>query len=261
MPSKPLRGKIIAVTRPKDQADSLALKLRSAGARVILTPTIRIRPLSPCGRLDAALRRIDSYDTMIFTSANAVHCFFDRARRLRLGVLRKPRRLYAVGSRTAQELALRGWRGAHAPKDHRGEALAALLGDVRGRNILIPRAKIAREILPSLLRKNGARVSVAACYETIADKAGLKRLAGISQKNVHAITFTSASTVDQLMAHLGPSKGRALLNRTVAASIGPITSAALKKHGVRSIVQAEKSTSSGLYAALILHFKSRDGLR
>lgn len=261
MPAKPLRGKTIAVTRPKDQADSLALRLRSAGARVLLTPTILIRPLSSCGRLDAALRRLGSYDTLIFTSANAVNCFFDRARRLRLGNLQKPKWLYAVGPQTIRELRLRGWRGARAPKNHRGEALAALLGDVRGRNILIPRARIAREILPWLLRKNGARVSVAPCYETVANKAGLKRLTEIPPQNIHAITFTSESTVEQLMAHWGPSKGRALLNRTVAASIGPITSAALKKYGVQTIVQAKKSTSSELYAALLLHFKNKDGSR
>ena len=226
MPERPLRGKTIAITRPKDQADLLASKLRTAGARVLLTPTILIRPLSSYARLDAGLRRLEAYDACIFTSANAVKGFFDRARRLGLNSLHRPDKLYAIGPQTAQELIRQGWPGARSPKNHRGEALAAFLGDVRGRKILIPRAKTAREALPSLLRKGGARVSVVACYETVADKAGVRRLLRLPPEKIHAITFTSESTVNQLMSRLSPKKRAALFAKTAAASIGPITSSA-----------------------------------
>lgn len=260
MTAKPLRGKTIAITRPKDQGDGLARKLRAAGARVVLTPAIRIRPLSS-KKLDEALKNLGAYDSAVFTSANAVDCFFNRARRLRLGPPRRPQSLYAVGRQTVAALAARGWPGARAPKNHHGEALAALMGSVRGRKILFPRAKTAREALPRILREKGAKLSVIACYETLPDRAGLRRLLRISPEKIHAITFTSESTVHRLMARLKPAKRRALFAAAAAASIGPITSSALEKYGVGPIVQAKKSTSSGLYDALLAHFKKREAPR
>ena len=167
-----LAGKTVLVTRPRGQASDLARMLRMHGARVITAPAIRIADPTSWSALDNAIGTLDSYDTLIFTSANGVSRFFDRAKK-RLGRRPpRPRHLYAIGPQTAEVLKHYGWRGTGMPDRYEGEALARRLGNVRGRKILIPRAKKARDVLPRMLRSRGARVDVVEAYRTISDQSG-----------------------------------------------------------------------------------------
>src|SRR6185369_9521402 len=105
----------IVVTRPKTQAAPLTSRLRELGAKVRAAPAIRIVDPHSWSGLDAALKRLDRYDAVIFTSANAVDRFFRRARHVLKTRLRPPRRLFAIGPATARALRTCGWRGVGIP--------------------------------------------------------------------------------------------------------------------------------------------------
>ena len=242
------------MTRPRRQAAGLIAGLQGAGARVVQAPMIRVAPPSSYERLDAALREAARFDATVFTSRNAVESFFDRAGAL--GVLpRGPRRLFAIGPMTAAALSERGWRATKIPATFRGEALALALGDVRGKRILIPRAKLARAALPELLRRGGAKLTLVEAYRTLPDKSGLPRLKAALGDGVDAVTFTSGSAVREFWAQLGGPACRRLFKRAVAASIGPVTSSTLKAHGLEPAVEAKKATTESLLSALKKHFQ------
>lgn len=233
----------------------MARQLRQAGARVILAPVIKIKPAKNHSVLDKSLRHIDNFDTIIFTSANGVRHFFDRARILKLAPLPRPQNVFAIGSETASVLSAAGWPRAKTPSRFRGEALAKSLGRVKGRRILIPRALQAREVLPRALRRAGALVTLAEAYRTVPDASGIRRLRGLLPGGVDAVTFTSESTVRHFFAGLGRGICRKLFAQTAAASIGPVTTAALRREGCRPI-QASVATSQSLCRALLDHYRN-----
>ncbi len=247
----PLSSRRVCVTRPLGSSKGLIRRLRAFGAETLETPAIAVRPPDSWSRLDRALRRLDDFDAIIFTSANGVNGFFDRAGRVLPGRPRRPDRVFAVGSKTAAALAKRGWRGAELPERFEGEALAGRLGRVRAWNILIPRAAVAREILPRSLRAAGARVTVAPVYRTTPDAAGLAELAKAARsQSVDWVTFTSASTVRETRRALGRRAFSELFQTARAASIGPVVSAALRAAGVEPAVEANPYTTDALAAAI-----------
>lgn len=248
---KPLAGSKVLITRARAQAGSLARELRRRGARVLIAPVIKFVPPQSRQPLDRALKRLIEYDVLVFTSANGVDRFFDRAKVVLGRKPARPQRLFAIGPGTARQLAKHGWSNGRVPKVHEGEALAVSLGKVRGLRILIPRAAKARDILPKTLRRRGARVEVVPVYRTVADPEGV-RLLKQSAKNgsVDWVTFTSASIVEHLLTALGPVRARKFFTRARAGSIGPITSAALRRRGITPGAEAKTSTVLGLARAI-----------
>ncbi|MBI4423659.1 MAG: uroporphyrinogen-III synthase [Elusimicrobia bacterium] len=245
----------VIITRPRAQAQSLADAIRGLGAQAVIAPAIRVAAPSSWRRLDAALRRLDAYDVVVFTSANGVDRFFVRARRVLGGPPRLPRRLFAIGPATAAALRRRGWRGASVPDRYEGEALARHLlrqvGGVRGKRVLLPRARVARDVLPRLLARAGARVDVVESYRTVADRAGRRRLArAAAEGGSPIVTFTSPSTVHEFVAAVGLRKARRFFRSAAAASIGPITSQALRGYGIAPAAQAQPYTVAGLARAV-----------
>ena len=248
-------GQRIVVTRPRSQAIDLVARLRGLGAHVLAAPAIRLAPPASWVRLDGAIRKLDAYDAVIFTSANAVERFFARASRVLRRKPAQPPRLFAIGPRTARALAARGWTGAAVPDRFEGEALARRIRTRRGWRVLLPRAHRAREALPRALRRRGAKVDVVEAYRTLAHRAGLERIRrAVAAGGVSYMTFTSDSTVEHVVHALGgPRRARQILGNTTAASIGPITSAALRRYGIRKRIEAKKFTSEGLVRTIISH--------
>ncbi len=262
---RPLFGKRVLVTRPAGQAAATAELLRRRGAEPVELPAIALFPPPDPACVAAAARGLDGYDVVAFTSENGVVAFFrelDAQRRDARAFGRA--RVAAVGSGTAAALLARGVRADIVPTDFRGEALAdAILADPavaaaisRGAaRILVPRALVAREVLPERLRAAGCEVSVVPVYETrptSADRrAELARR--LEAREVSAVLLTSSSTADSLCDLLGP-RAAELLARVVVASIGPITTATAEKRGLTVAVTATVSTTAGLVDALERHF-------
>ncbi len=251
---RPLTGLTVLVTRPRRQGAALARRLQAEGARTICAPAIKTIPPRSWGPLDTALGRLNSYDALVFTSVNGVESFLSRAAAVLGGRPSRPRRLYAIGPGTAKALADEGWRSAAVPAVHEGEALARHFGRIRGWRVLLPRAEKAREALPARLRSGGAAVHVVPAYRTVPDRAGTARLRRVvAAGTADWVTFTSASTVENFWKAAGGAAAGTFFRKARAASIGPITSAALRTRGVTPAVEAERFTASGLVRALAAH--------
>ncbi|MBI4346164.1 MAG: uroporphyrinogen-III synthase [Elusimicrobia bacterium] len=248
-----MKGRTIIITRPRAQAARLEAAVRRLGARPLVAPAIRIAAPSSWRPLDRALRRLSLYDVLIFTSVNGVEMFFKRARRA--GTPRLPRRVFAIGPVTAASARRHGARIESLPDEFEGEALARHLlrrvGTPNGARMLLPRAKVARDALPRLVRRAGARLDVVEAYRTVPDEAGRKRLArAVREGGSPVVTFTSPSTVEQFVGAVGAGRARRFFKTAAAASIGPITSRALRAHGIRPAVEARPFTIQGLAKAL-----------
>jgi uroporphyrinogen III methyltransferase/synthase len=166
----------------------------------------------------------------------------------------------AIGPGTAQALSAEGVIADHVPEEHIGEEVARVVtdahdGDVSGVRILLPRAAVARQILPDTLRAAGGEVDVIAAYRSVPpigeDAARLSRL--IRDREVDVVTFTASSTVENLCTILGDDARDALEPLTIA-SIGPITTATAERLGLRVDVTASRYTNAGLVSALRAHF-------
>ena len=242
--NKPLFGKKILVTRARAQASKLTKKLSELGANCVEMPTIKIiNPSDNFAAIDSSIDRIYEYDFIIFTSVNGVNNFFDRLqlKNLDTRALAKAK-IAAIGSATANELLNHGIKADFVPKEFKAEAIVELLkNNVNGKKILIPRAEEAREILPQELIKYGAEVDVAPTYKTISAVED-----DINLDNIELITFTSSSTVKNLLSSINKDN----LKNIKTAAIGPITSATLKDFGIDADIVATEYTIDGLVEAI-----------
>jgi uroporphyrinogen III methyltransferase/synthase len=254
--TKPLFGKKIVITRATEQARDFAELLEEAGAEVIPFPTIQLMPPENWKIADTALRHLDSFDWVLFTSVNGVSGFFNRLRSLG-GDVRdlKGVRLGAIGPKTSARVSAYGLKVDVFPDEYRAEALADRLGKVQGQKILLARAQEARDILPQTLELRGAHVTVAPMYRTIKTrKISLDVKKRLLAGDIDAVTFTSSSTVDGFMRHFSTSQRRRLFERTKAAAIGPITAATLRDHQVRPAIRATRYTTEALAKAIVHYF-------
>lgn len=255
---KPLFGRKIVVTRAREQASDFAHELTSAGAHVIEFPTIETVAPPSWDELDAAIGALSTFDWVIFTSSNGVGFFRQRLRELGKDIRALGNaKLCAIGPKTAEALESLGLIVDSVPEEYRAEAIIATLGDaVAGKKILIPRAQVAREVLPDQLREKGADVTVATTYITIRPEARKEEVRTLfSDGKIDAITFTSSSTVTNFI-EMWENKEEALtlLDQTVIASIGPITSDTARSYGLDPKVEPTDYTTSALSSSLIAYF-------
>jgi uroporphyrinogen-III synthase len=254
---QPLAGKRVLVGRAKSQAGALSKLLRQAGATPIEIPFIEIVPPHSYSKLDRALREIDSYDWLILTSVNGVEVLLERARRAHL---KSPKTLKvaAIGPATRAAIEKHRVKVAVTPKEYVAESVVrALRRKVKGKRVLLCRAEVARDVIPTELRKAGARVDVVEAYRTVLPKASqakVRKLLSSEKQRIDAIVFTSSSTVKNFVDLAGKNadlKGIALV------SIGPVTSATLREHRLKPTVEARPYTMTGVVRALKRHFKTK----
>lgn len=251
---KPLTGKRILVGRARHQAGALSDKLRELGANVIEIPFIEIRPPESWAPLDRALSCILDYDWLILTSANGVQMLF--ARLAKLGKSEADLlhlNIAAIGPATAKVIEQHGLPVDVVPDKYVAESVVeALEGEVKGKRILLVRAKVARDVIPRELTGLGAKVDVAEAYETVlpgTSAAALRVVLRDPEQKPHAITFTSSSTVHNFLDLLG-RENVALLTDVKLASIGPVTSETLRKEGLQPHIEAAEYTIPALAEAL-----------
>jgi uroporphyrinogen III methyltransferase / synthase len=251
----PLFGRRVVVTRARAQAGELSDELEKLGAEVHEFPTIEIQPPEDFGPLDAAICDLDSFGWIVFTSVNGVEAFLERLRHHGLDLRAVPRgaKVAAIGPATAQKIEEAGLRVDVVPEEYRAEALIGALdaGSLAGERILIPRAKVAREILPDNLREAGAEVVVPPAYESVPSSEGREELSRRLQSGeIDCVTFTASSTVENFVAAFGAEEAARLLAGTRVACIGPITAETARKRDIRVDVEAEEYTISGLVEAV-----------
>jgi uroporphyrinogen-III synthase len=273
-----LTGIRVLVGRARHQAGALSSELRKRGAEVIEIPFIEIRKPRSFGPLDAALKNLASYDWLILTSVNGVEAMWERMPESREGQdfsaekLSRSLRIAAIGPATKKAIEQRGWKVNIVHKHYVAESVvSSLKKKVKGKRILLVRAKVARDVIPRELRKSGAHVDVVEAYETVVPQASRARLRAIlkkSSKRPHVVTFTSSSTVRNFVELLGSrsvasaglaSRGRGRPRHTglegmQMASIGPVTSSTMREYGLAVDIVAREFTIPGLVAAIVKKF-------
>ncbi|NWG03204.1 MAG: uroporphyrinogen-III synthase [Syntrophaceae bacterium] len=255
-----LKGKKILITRAREQSGEFKALLKKYGAEVVEFPTIEIAPPLRWKELDKAIDRFESYDWIIFTSANGVHFFWQRLKEKGKPNLPSSLKVCAIGPATSRQLKKKKVSVAYMPKEYIAESI--LKGfekrPMKGKRVLLARAKTARDILPKGLKKMGAKVKVVEAYRTIRPKGGAKRLRELlAKENIDVITFTSSSTVDHFAQFLNKKNLKKLLKERVIACIGPVTSATAKKWGMKVQIQPKVYTIPALTRSIALYFSKK----
>ncbi|MDQ5987876.1 MAG: uroporphyrinogen III methyltransferase / synthase [Syntrophus sp. SKADARSKE-3] len=258
--TKPLFGKGIVITRPEAQAESLSDLLLDMGARAIHFPTIRIVAPESWTDCDNALAQLQTYQWMIFTSANGVRFFFERLQASGHDIRDlKDIRFCTIGPATAEAIKKMGLRVDLIPREYISEGIVQAFENVnlQGAKVLLPRAEQARDVIPEGLTRLGAQVDVVTVYRTINSGREKKELEPLlNSGEVDVITFTSPSTVANFMEIMG--KDFVLPQTVKIAVIGPVTAAAAEKAGMPIHILQETYTIPGLVAAMKEFFKKEN---
>jgi len=252
----PLAGRSIIVTRTRQQSRALARPLEALGAQVLAFPVIATVDPEDWGPADRAIAQLGGYDWVVLTSANAVRAFLARLAHAGLNAAALGAvQTAVVGNATATVLAEEGIVPDLVPEDFRAEGLLdsfEALGVGEGSRVLVPRALEAREVLPDTLRLRGVTVDVVPVYRTVLGEGEPGVIERLKHGSVDAVTFTSPSTFRNfrtLVADAGLDADEVLRGLTIA-SIGPVTSEAVRAAGHDVAVEPAEYTVGGLVQAL-----------
>jgi uroporphyrinogen III methyltransferase/synthase len=259
--TRPLFGRKVLVTRSREQASFFSELLIEQGAEPVECATIQVVPTDDWSQLDRAIRHLKKYEWVIFTSVNGVRFFLERLRSLGedLRVL-KGINLCTIGPATAAELQRVGITPDFMPAEYRAEAVVKGLGikKLKGSHILLPRAKVAREILPVELKRLGAKIDVIPVYQTVRPDGDLNRIESyLNVGEIDVATFTSSSTVKNFVDMLGHKEVPSLLKNVAVACIGPITAKTAKAYGIQTKIMPKAYTIPALTDAIVDYFKDR----
>lgn len=257
--TRPLFGKRVLVTRARSQASKLVKQLEDLGAEVLEYPTIEIVPVRDPEPLDEALRNVAKYDWMMFTSSNAVRGIAARMKSLGIDSRALAHLKFGVnGPSTARALVEIGINADAIPDQYLASAMVELLKTegITPKNVLFPRSEIGRETLASGLRELGSNVDEVVAYSTESpnDTGDLARAA--YEEGVDFTTFTSSSTVRNLVDLLGGSPD--LINTSKTVIIGPITADTAKELNVNNNIEADQQSIPGIVKAILAYVASSE---
>lgn len=244
----PLAGRRILNTRPAAQGDELEALVRAAGGSCLHVPTIRIAPPESWEPLDEAIRQAYTFDWIVFASSNGVRSFVSRLRSAGIdGRALGTARLAAIGPATRQELERAGFTCDLTPELFQSEGIITALGDSpRPARFLLVRANRGRDLMRRELESRGHVVREVAAYSsepiTALDAA---TAAAIDHSSVDWITVTSSLIAEAASQLFGPR-----IRHWRVASLSPITSAALRRHGISPTVEAAEAVGESLVAAM-----------
>lgn len=248
----------LLVTRPRHQAPELHRLLEERGVATIDIPTVAIDRTSVADRIDRMLDRLEGAAWLILTSANGADALADR---LRATGRRLPpaTRVAAVGPATAEALRAAGIVVDHVPAAYLTVAIAAGLGDVDGRRVVLARADAATPDLRDALVARGANVGEVVAYRTVEGPNPSRRLLPAALRaEPDGVTFTSSSTVRGLLRLAGTDESTARVRRLPAFCIGPVTAATARSAGFAIAAIADPHTAAGLADVIATHFTRED---
>ena len=246
---RPLFGKRIVVTRTRQQAGGLSRELSGLGADVVELPTIRVEGPTDREGFAEGVAHAHEYDWLVFSSPNGVERFFDGFFSIYEDArsLGNPR-IAVIGQGTAKKLKEYRFSVDLIPEDFVAEGLVKAFKkeSIENLTVLWVRAEEARDVIYDGLIAQGAIVDECKAYKTVPetdDPTGAA--ARLKDEGADLVTFTSASTVENFF-----KMGLPWPEGCAAGSIGPVTSEALKKHGVEPAFEAKKHDIPGLVKAI-----------
>lgn len=248
----PLFGRRIVVTRAADQAGELSERLRALGADALELPVISIQAPENPSQLDGAIGQLSTYDWLIFTSVNGVKFFLNRLDQSRHDLRSLRASICAIGPATRRAVEDLHLKVDLMPHEYVAESLIRVFANepLKGKRVLLPRAAVARDLIPVELAKLGAQVDVVEAYRNVPPPQASERakeVFGIADRKPHWITFTSSSTVKNLL----DIAGREALKGIRIASIGPVTSETARSLGLTVHAEAKRFTIDGLIQAIL----------
>lgn len=248
---KPLFGQRILITREHTESFE---QLEELGAEIIEFHTIKIVPPDSWTEVDKSIDRIESYNWLILTSANGVKFFFRRLFERKRDIRDlKGIKICAVGSKTAEEIHRYGIRVDLVPEEFNAEGLISSIvqecqndkestSALSGLKFLLPRAEVAREILPDKIRELGGEIDVVTAYRAVRPEIHGKRVKRfLKEGKITIATFTSAATFTNFMEIAGEDAD-SLLRDVAIAVIGPVTAGAVKKAGMKVHIMPREAT-------------------
>lgn len=255
----PLFGKNIAITRAKEQSLPLKHLLQEQGANVIQLPTIDITPIDNFDEIDENIKTLEQFNWIIFTSTNGIKHFFNRlytngfdARKL------SHSKIVVIGSATLKELKKHGIKADLMPQKHlSSEIIEELqrLNEINGKSFLLPRSDIAMDDIVKNLEKAGGKVTNTPIYKTIIPTNEINKIkTSITIEDIDLITFTSPSTIENLISMLSKEELKKLQN-IPKASIGPVTTTKIMELGQQISTEASSHNIEGLVECIIKYFK------
>ena len=252
---RPLHGRRVLITRARHQVEGFRRDLVDMGAAVVEIPTLEVKPMPTDERVRKAISRLGGTALVIFASANAVGIFHTMlvetgadSRALHAS------KLCAIGQETAEMLERHGLRPELVTSEYTAEGLAkALEGwEMEGMRVLVPRAEVSRDALPSLLAMRGAEVEILPVYQSVCPaEAGPALLRLFGAEGVDIVTFTSSSTVANFVRAFPEDKLPAMLGDAEVACMGPVTADTARKLGLRVDIVAREYTTHGLVQAIV----------
>jgi uroporphyrinogen III methyltransferase/synthase len=263
--NKPLIGKRVIVTRARSQASDLTKMIEGLGGEPVEFPVIEIVPPTEIDRLDEALRQLDIYDWIVFTSANGVKFLFKRLIELGIDIHAMDRAgIAAVGSKTAEALKTRGLSVDLLPEVFNAEGLLEAITDrlKPGEHVFLPRGNGARSFLPEQLAELGMMVTEADVYDNVMTTESADQVIQmIRDQEIHYVTFTSSSTVNNFVTALqnsGVEDVPSFIQGIHLVCIGPLTAKTAIELGLEPNILSKEATLAGLVDAIITHTHTAD---
>lgn len=252
--NKPLFGKHILITRSRTQASRMTKVLEDLGAFCTEISSIKIEiPGDGWKSIDKGIEHVKEYDWIVFTSQNGVDAFFGRLNEKGLDSRALGcAKIAVIGPATDKQLRRYGLKADCVPEKYKAEDLLEAMKQLikPGEKIFLPRAKVARSVLPDGLVEAGCTVDVVEAYQTVCDVENKEKLKDLLiRKEVDIITFTSSSTVHNL---IGQIEGKTeLLENVSLACIGPITADACREYHLNPDIISDVFTIEGLAGAIV----------
>ncbi len=254
-----LADKTILITRDESQSADLARQIAAHGGSSIFFPTIKITAPDDWQECDAAIRELESFDWLVFTSINSVRYFFKRLQKFKAP---HPHKIAAIGRKTCDELERRGIDIDLMPEVFSAKGLLnAFDQDLSGRRFLLPSSNIARdELMQGLCSRQADVVRVTVYQNTLNRPDNIDIvLQSIRKGDIDCLTFFSPSAWRNFAELAGVEIIRHLAEtQTLIAAIGPTTAAAIRDAGMTKFLIPEEYTSESLVKSLLEHFKQKD---
>jgi len=230
-------------------SERLSNLLSEKGANIIYLPTIEIMPIEPNNALTEAIRSIDRYDFIVFTSVNSVSIFIENLFGIGMDIRALHNtKIIPIGEATARLLRSNGIIPDFLPERFVSEGIIDILRgmNIRNKRFLLPRAAQARDVISDYIKNEEGICDTIPLYKTVLPASILP-----IDERFDIITFTSSSTVNNFIELYGKDA----LNESIVASIGPVTTDTLKKHNVGVHVEAKRYDIEGLIDAIEGYFK------
>jgi len=260
----PLLGKNIVITRSAEDSKDSAQKFIELGANVISFPTIDFIDVSDYSEFFSAIKNINQFDILIFTSTNSVKIFFEKLKEKNIEINFSKIKIAAVGKKTSEEVENRNLKVDIIPNIFNAENLVEELQNqnlIEGKKILIPGSKIAREELPNLLKEKGAEVTQIAIYDIgIPPKEIIeKNLEKLNKFKTDLIIFTSPSTFKNFILILNLENPKKYFEDKKVAAIGTTTKSAIENLGIKVEIMPQEFTMEGMIKSVLEFFKMENG--